>query len=165
GYQLVGDFGSAHFRLQVVGCHFRRVHQYALLTGIELLPATAEKEGDMGVFFGFGNAQLGFAEAGDILAKGVDQGFRRVGAMGVTALGEVGGILGGHDKIRQLWPHFAFKTAEIVVHKGLGDFAGAVGAEVHKDYAVAVADNARGFALVGNQCGFDKFVILAPIIG
>ena len=54
----VGDARGGHFRLQVVGGHFGRRHQDALLAGERLFHAAIEEISDVRVFFGFGDAQI-----------------------------------------------------------------------------------------------------------
>ena len=48
----------SHFRLQIVGRHFRRVNQDPLFAFKRLFYAAVEEEGDVSVFFSFGDAQL-----------------------------------------------------------------------------------------------------------
>ena len=59
----VGDFEGGHFRLQVVGGHFRRGNEDALFARKDRFVAAVEEERDMRVFLGLGDAQL--REAGD----------------------------------------------------------------------------------------------------
>ncbi len=115
----------------------------------------------MGVFFGFGNAQLGFAVVGQQLAQAVVQGFRRIGHERVDAVG----VLGGHDKTGECRLLAAGETIEVAVDKGAGNFPGAVGAEVHKDNRVTVVNRAAGLAVGLNNRGGDKFVVLVALVG
>ena len=73
GDQFLGQLGGAHFRLQIVGRHFRRVNQDPLFAFKRLFYAAVEEEGDVSVFFSFGDAQLGFIVLRHPLAEGVSQ--------------------------------------------------------------------------------------------
>ena len=68
---FVGYFVSAHFGFKIVGCNLGGGNQVALFALVGRLYAAVEKEGDVGVFFGFGNAQLLFAELCKILAQSI----------------------------------------------------------------------------------------------
>ena len=55
---LVGNLGRRHFRLPVVGRHLGRRHENPLFAGEDRLPPAIEKERDVRVFLGLGDAQL-----------------------------------------------------------------------------------------------------------
>ena len=69
--KLFGHLGGAHLRQQVVGGHLGAVHQDAVFVLKNGLTAAVEEEGHMGVFFGFGYAQLVFSGLGNGFSQGV----------------------------------------------------------------------------------------------
>lgn len=75
--ELVGDFGRAHLRLQVIDRHRRARHEDAVLALVRGFAAAVEEEGDVGVLFGFGDAKLPEALGGDPFADRVDDVFLR----------------------------------------------------------------------------------------
>ena len=93
--QFVGHFRGAHLRLQIIGGYIRGFHQNAGFAGVFFFAATGEEEGNVGVFFGFGNAQLGQAQIGYVFANAVAQRGRREGTAGFN----IGGVFGQHDKV------------------------------------------------------------------
>ena len=70
-HELLGNFRSAHLRLEVVCCNFRRVHQNPVLVLERSLAAAVEEECHVCVFLGLGNAELTLACLGNHLAEGV----------------------------------------------------------------------------------------------
>jgi hypothetical protein len=62
GDQAVGHLDRTHFGLQIVGGDPRRRHQDPLFAGVRGLDAAAEEIGDVRVFLGLGDAQLGQAQ-------------------------------------------------------------------------------------------------------
>ena len=68
---LVGNLGRRHLGLQVVGRHLGRRNQNPLLPRENGLPPAVEKERDVRVFLGFGDAQLGQSGPGYHLAEAV----------------------------------------------------------------------------------------------
>ena len=54
----VGDTGGAHLGFQIVGRDFGRGHEQAFFAGERLFDASVEEVGDVGIFFGFGHAQV-----------------------------------------------------------------------------------------------------------
>ena len=91
----------------------------------------------MGVFLRLGNAQLGHALLGDILAEDVVQALLGEGD-GHVGHGRVVG--GGAHVVHVEEALFPLKAGEIGVHEGAGDLPGPVGAEVHEDDGVPVPD-------------------------
>ena len=79
---------------------------------------------------------------GNPLAEGVDEIFRRICAGGL----DVCCVLGQHDEISERGNLLPCEIAEVRVDEGAGNLAGAVCAEVHEDYSVAVIDGGRSFA-------------------
>ena len=70
-HALVADLIGAHLGLEVIGGHLGRGHEAAILTGEGLLHTAIEEEGHMGVLFRLGDAQLGQAAVGNILAEDI----------------------------------------------------------------------------------------------
>ena len=56
---LFADLIGAHFGLQIVGRDLGGSDQLAILPFRNGLHAAIEEEGDVGIFFGLGDAQLG----------------------------------------------------------------------------------------------------------
>jgi len=67
----VGNQRSAHFRLEIIGGHFRRWNQDAVFAGKWLLAPAAEKKRDVRILFSLGNAQLRLAESLQVFAERV----------------------------------------------------------------------------------------------
>ena len=115
----------------------------------------------MRILLGFRNSQLGFALFFHDLAKAIVHGAGWVSDAG----GDAVGVFCCCHKIGERWMSFALKAVKVLVDKGAGDFACAVRAEVHKYYAVAVANFGVGFTFLLNNGGADKFIIFVAIIG
>ena len=111
-HQFLSDFWCTHFGHLVVGTNIWRRDQQALFAGVEGLSPTAKEEGDMGVLLGLGNAQLLFIIGSQILAQGVNQIFRWIGAGHL----DVSFVLCGHNKGRELRHHSALKTAKVGIN-------------------------------------------------
>jgi len=111
----------------------------------------------VGILFGLGNAQLGFAVFGQVIAQYV---FQTAGSK-CAGCRDAGGVLGQHHETCQLWLTGAGEGVEIIFNEHPGQFTGAVGTEVHEDYGVAVF-NTYGFA---NGGGLDEFVAFATCVG
>ena len=151
GLALVGDLIGAHLGLQVVGGNLRAGDDLAVLALAGLLDAAVEEEGHMGVFLGLGNAQLGLAVGGQVLAQGVLQ---LNGGIRNLAVGHRGVVLGHADIVDLLAAAAALKAGEGVIAEDAGHLAGTVGAEVHEDDGVAIFNAA---ALAGDN-GDDELV-------
>ena len=109
----------------------------------------------MGVLLRFGDAQLGQAQAADILAKNIGEFFAGV------RHGDVGhgGVVLRHTHVDHgNEPPLALHVLEILVHEAAGDLSGPVGAEVVENDGVACLDLAplgadhRLHELVGDPC-------------
>src|SRR5699024_10871687 len=124
---LLGDLGGAHRGLQVIGRHLGRGDQAPVLAGEYLLGAADEEERHMGILLGIGDAQLGVALAGNVLAKDVLQ--LPVGE-GNEHIGHGSIILGGADVSHGEVTLLPLHVGEGGVHKAAGDLPGPVGAEV-----------------------------------
>ena len=102
---------------------------HAVLALAGLLDAAVEEEGHMGVLLGLGNAQLGLAVGGQILAQRVLQLHRRVRDL---AVGHRGVVLGHADIVDLLAAAAALKAGKVVVAEDAGHLTGTVRAEVHR---------------------------------
>ena len=80
---LVSDLGGAHLRLEIVGGHLRAGDDTAVLALVGSLNTAVEEEGDMSVLLGLGDAQLGLAVLGQVLAQDVLQLNRRISDLAV----------------------------------------------------------------------------------
>ena len=155
---LLRDLGGAHLRLEIVGGHLGGGDQAAVLAGEHLLVAAVEEEGHVGVLLRLGNAQLGIALLGDILAENVGQlpvgeGDEHVGHGGIV----LGGADEGHGEVALLPLH----VGKGGIHETAGDLPGPVGAEVGEDDGVALPHA----AVLGAHDGLHKLVGDAGIIG
>ena len=113
----------------------------------------------MSVFFSFGDAQLGFVIFRHPFAEGVHQRCRRIS----TGDFNVCGVLGQHDEIEV--NHFLTgKSVEIGVNEGAGDFASAVGTEVHENQRIAVFHGRIGLAFSANNGCFHEFIVFIACI-
>ena len=132
---LGSNLGGAHLGLQVIGGDLRAGDHAAVLALVGSLHAAVEEEGDMSVLLGLGNAQLGLAVLGQVLAQDVLQLNRRISDL---AVGHGGVILGHADVVDLLAAAAALEAGEGVVAEDTGHLTGTVGAEVHEDDGVAV---------------------------
>ena len=89
----------------------------------------------MRVLFGFRDAQLFESRGGDDFTEHVGQVLRCE-----DRLAGVGRIILGERVIRDLRGDPAIKAVEIGLQECIGQFAGAVGAEVEEQHHVAIAD-------------------------
>ena len=71
--QFLGQLSGAHFRLQVIGGHFRGVDQNTIFALEWVFYAAVEEEGHVCVFLSFRDAQLGFIVLRHPLTEGVFQ--------------------------------------------------------------------------------------------
>ena len=152
---LFGHFVSAHFRLQIVSGHLGGRDEHAHLARIGRLDAAVEEEGDVRVFFRFGDAQLLFTQRGEVLAQRVLQALRLEGDVHMR---EGGVVLGEADVVRGKIARLALEAAEIGLGEGAGDLSGAVGAEVEEDDAVALFHQRHGLAARHDVGGEDELV-------
>lgn len=115
----------------------------------------------MGVFFGFGDVQLGFVMFGQVFVEDVGQWFwwEGVGCWDVCC------VLGQYDEICQLWGLFVGEFIECWFDEGVVQFVGVVGVEVYEDYCVVIFD-LYCFGVGWDYCGgFDEFVVFVVGIG
>ena len=71
GDELLGNLGSAHLGLQIVGSNLGGSDEHALLALLGLLDATVEEERHVGVLLGLGSVQLLQAIGGDNVGQDV----------------------------------------------------------------------------------------------
>ena len=115
----------------------------------------------MSVFFSFGDAQLGFVVLRHPFAEGVHQRCRRISAGDFN----VRGVLGQHDEI-EVHHFLTGEAVEIGVNEGAGNFARAVGAEVHENQRIAVFHRRIGLAFSANNGRFHELIVfIARISG
>ena len=70
-HELVLHLIGTHLGLEVVGCHLRRSHEYAVFAFVRLLAPTVEEEGDVCILLCLCCVQLLHALHGDVLSEGV----------------------------------------------------------------------------------------------
>ncbi len=160
-HQLVGHFGRTHLGLEIVGGNVWRRHHDAFFARKGVFPSTAEKEGDVGVFFGLGNAQLGLALLGQVGAEHVVEvlGRKRAGCV------DIRGVLGGSDEAGELRHVASLETVKGGVGESAGELARTVRAEVHEQYAVAIANRGTVVTVCSHGGGQHEFVVLVPAVG
>ena len=153
----VGQFGSGHFGLQVVGRDLGRGHHDAVFARVGCLLAAVEEVGDVRVFFRLGHAQLGAAGVGDHFAEDAVHGHRR--EQRAHAAGEIVAVLGHADSAGGQHETRAGEAVKTFVEEGGEEFADAIGAEVEAEQDVALldprvgADDAGGDEFVGDVAG------------
>ena len=148
GDKLLGNLGSAHLRLQVVGSDLGRSDEHALLALLGLLDAAVEEERHVGVLLGLGGVQLLQAIGGDNV--GQDVLGERLGEGDLDVKRRV--VLGHRHKVRKL-DLLALKAVELLVREHASHLTSAVGTEVEEDGRVALVD-----ALVVGSEGLDELV-------
>ena len=130
-HHLVRDLYGAHFRLEIVGGNLRGRYQDAVLAFVFLFHAAVEEERDMGIFLGFGYAELLQPLFRDDLPKGILDALGRIGDVDVHTLFILGH--GGEGELQSLYPVEAVKG---FICEGMGELSCAVGAEIEEDDAV-----------------------------
>ena len=70
-HQFVRHLGGAHLGFKIIGGDIGGRYQDAIFARIGLFDPAVEEKGDMGVLFGFRDAQLMQAQLGDVFAEGV----------------------------------------------------------------------------------------------
>ena len=108
----------------------------------------------MRILLSFGDAQLRFVIFRHPLAEGVCQGSGWIRAWGF----DIRCILGQLDEI-DLRHFLTGETVEIVVDEGAGDFARAIGTEVHEDQRIAIFHGGIGLAFSADHGCLHKFVV------
>ena len=73
-------------------------------------------------------------------------------------------IGGGGNKVCESWYLLAVKTCEIRVDKGVTQLTGAIGAKVHKNDGIAIADPGVRLASSLNSGSDNKFIIFAALV-
>ncbi len=158
-------FVGAHFGLEVVGGHLGGGDEDAAFAGEDLFAPPVEEERNVGVFFGFGDANLGETLPGEHFAESVDKVFRF--QQYVHSLERV--VVAGHGQIVEVQLLHA-EFGEVGLGEGGGELAQAVGSEVEAEHHVAILDGSQGLALrVDVHDGFEELVgfpfVIAPVDG
>ena len=163
----LGDFGSAHFGLKVVGCDFRGVDEYALFSCVGGFHAAVKEECDVRILFRFSNAQLFFTKACKVFAQRIFHGLLGECDLNVFVFRIVHGEADvyGVQKSRFSLECRTLGNDERILREGARDLACTVGAEIEEDDGVAFFDERDGFAVFGDIGGQDKFVRHACVIG
>src|SRR5208283_1376417 len=155
----VGDACGGHFRFQIVGGDFRGGDQDAFLAAERFFDATVEEIGNVGVFFGFGAAEIFVLQILEDLSKDVLEFF---GGDDALEPGPVFVVL-GHADVEEIFGALGVgEFVEVRSFEGVGDLAGAVGAEIVEDDRIVVADDADRRSswpgAAGDYDGLHKFV-------
>ena len=148
GDELLGNLGSAHLGLQIVGSNLGGSDEHALLALLGLLDAAVEEECHVGVLLGLGGVQLLQAIGGDDVGQDVLR--ERLGEGDLHIKRRI--VLGHRHKMRKL-DLLALKAVELLVREHAGHLTGAVGTEVEEDSRVALMD-----ALIVGSKGLDELV-------
>ena len=137
-HELVFDAISAHLRLQIVGRHFGRRDENAVLTLIGSLTATVEEECHVSVFLRLGSMQLFQPLCTEILSQCVDYVFlgeEDVYPLEASVVRRHAVVLQAGNGVHPLFGH-------VLLGEHDSQFLGAVVAVVEKDDDVAFLDAA-----------------------
>ena len=148
GDELLGNLGSAHLGLQIVGGNLGGSDEHALLALLGLLDAAVEEERHVSVLLGLGGVQLLQAIGGDNV--GQDVLGERLGEGDLDVKRRI--VLGHRHKVRKL-DLLALKAVELLVREHAGHLTSAVGTEVEEDGRVALVD-----ALIVGSKGLDELI-------
>ena len=139
-HDRIGNSRGAHLRFQVIGWDFGRRNQNAFLAAEGLFNAPVEKIGDVGVFFGFGAAQIFQILLGEDLRQDVRDFFGR----DYVAQPRPGLVVLRHGHVEKIFRALGIgKFLEAGLGDGSRHLAGAVGAEIEEDYGVIFANRLR----------------------
>ena len=143
-HQFVFHGVCTHFGLQVIGGHFGRRHQDAVLALIRSLASAIEEEGHVSVFLSLCRVELLLAHLAEILAKCVFHVF--LGEEYVHALER--SVVGSHAVVVQVLDGVHAFCRHVFLGEHLGEFLGTVVAEVHEDNHVALVDGSVHLGVV-----------------
>ena len=167
-YAFLGHQRGAHLGLQVISGHLGAGDHAAVFARVRGFHTAVEKEGDMGVFFGFGNAKLRFAVFAQILAQHIGKLYRGISHLHIGH----GGIILCHAHImHREAAKAALEACESIICENAGHLAGTVRAEVHKDHgiallhAAALTGHARDHEFIGHIGGVAGVNALLPVYG
>lgn len=126
-----------------------------------MFAVVVEEEGDVGVFFGFGAAELFDTGVTDYLAEDVEHfGWAvedDVRAEAFFVVGEGGEV--------DIFFRTAVEFGEMIIDKGAGEFSGAIATEVEEDDAIVIVDGANELIIViDDEGGGDKFVAFSGVV-
>jgi hypothetical protein len=159
--QAIGDGRGAHLGRQVIGRDMRRGHQHAVFPREHALLAAVEEEGHVGILLGLGDAQLGEAAGGDVLAEDMGQPLGRIGHRAI----EVGMVPGQGDEGPERDAGPAQEAIEAGLDEGPGQLPGPIGPVVHEHQDIARADLDRFSAARHDGGRLQELVGLPALIG
>ena len=152
------DFGGGHFGLQIIGRNLGRFGHVTVFAFFRLLLAAIEKEGDMGVFFRLGEAELAFALFCDPFPQCVDNLTLGIGCVHIGIVTRR--IFHHPQKPSQSRARAGFEFCEIRFANGPQNFPRPVCTEVQAEDAIAIANP----LIAVDDRGLDEFIkLLAPI--
>src|SRR6266481_51957 len=157
-HDRVGNSFGGHFGLQVVRCHFWRGHEDALFAGERLFDAAVEEISDVRVFFSFGAAEIFVLQLLEDLCEDLLEFF---GGYDALEPRPVFVVLGHADEEKIFRTFGVGEFVEVGGFEGVGDLAGAVGAEIVEDDRVVIANQAHGgggAGAAGDYDGLDEFI-------
>jgi len=150
--EFVGDALGGHFGVEVVGGDFGGGDEVAVFVWKLFLDAAVEEEGDVGVFFGFGDVALVNLLCGEVFGEDVTH------VLGLEGDGEgVGGVVGGHCCEGDVFGvgEGGFGAA-VDRAEELGYFADAVGAVVEEEECIVVWKGALVWWRRGKEGGRNR---------
>ena len=155
---FLGNLGSTHFGLKVIGSNLGRSDKCTVLIFIRSFYAAIKEKCNVCIFFCFRYSKLSKTFSGNIFTKSVRKRFRLKCHVHIGHLSIVLGhtyIVYGEESV------LSFKSVKFAVYQCAGNFTGTVGTEVKADNAVILAYSCT----LSDDCGNNKFVRNAVIIG
>ena len=154
GHDCIGNFMCTHFRLQVVGGYFGRLHHNPFFTFKWFFTASAEKETNVRVFFCFSNPDLFLSVLFQDFAQCVIQVVVFKDDMHVL----IGFVILGHGGIIQRqFMHIKLRQVQLGEH--LGNLTAAVSSEIKANRHIAVLYSGEWLLrLIHNHGRFDKLI-------
>ncbi len=167
-YNCLGNSRRGHFRLQIVGRHFRRRHQNPFFASERFLHATVEKIGYVCVLFRLCSPQVLVLQLGKDLGQDVFQFFRRNHELQPRPVL----VVLRHPNVKQiLRPVRIHKLVKVRRRQGVSHLAGAIRAKIKENHRIIVVDcpywSSRGGASLRNYNRLDEFIgdvrFIAPL--
>ena len=167
----VGNSRRAHLRLQIVGCHLLRRHQYPLFSRKWLLHAAVEEVRYMCVLLGFGDTQISHVQSAHDVCQNVRHRFRWNHHRQAEVL-----VVAGHANVFQILRHTIAGNSRVefsrarkiaaflriqsaVTAESARDLTHAVGSKVKTNTGILVTDlRQRLAAVVDAHKWHDEFV-------